>query len=266
MECHSPSSGQQRRPSRQTSSASRLCPRARWLAAISANSLRTIDRVLVAGVVDGDVHEADRPAQGADGGQDLLVNAVLPADFLVVAKQPDVVHRGGDAADRVGQAQALHAVGGVFVAQRGQQGPQLLAVDVVDAVVGVQPQDPVAGGVPQRLVARRREVVAPGEVHELHLDAEGGGNLPGAVGRAGVHHDDLVDEVDGRAQAVAQVGFLILDNRGQALAAAAAAGEQHRHVQRRPPRDQLRHHAGRQPRRPGQAVAGGAGNTPLGLE
>jgi hypothetical protein len=51
-------------------------------------------RVLVAGVVDGDGAEADGGPGPAQGGQDLLVDAVLPKQPEQVAELPQVLDDG----------------------------------------------------------------------------------------------------------------------------------------------------------------------------
>ena len=74
----------------------------------------------------------------------------------------------------VGQAEALHrrrrrSSSG----SPANSGLQPVAVVLVEAVVGVEPEDPVAGGVPQALVAGGGEVVHPGEVEDLRAEASG---------------------------------------------------------------------------------------------
>ena len=92
--------------------------------------------------------------------------------------------------DRLGQ---VIVVGGVLVFQPGEQAAEPLAVLGVEAVVGVEPEDPLARGVTQRLVAGGGEIIDPGEVEDLGAEARGDG--PGAVGRAGVDDDHFVDEI-----------------------------------------------------------------------
>ena len=81
-------------------------------------------RVLVAGVLDGHVRRRTHGRRpGGQGRQDLLVNAVRPAQLRLVAEQPDVVHDRGGAVAGVGQAQALHRVGSVVILQAGEERP-----------------------------------------------------------------------------------------------------------------------------------------------
>jgi hypothetical protein len=101
----------------------------------------------------------------------------------------------------------------VFVAEGGEQRPQPLAVGVVEALVGVEPEDPVTGGVAQAGVAGGGEVVAPGEVEEA--GAEAGGHLAGVVSRAGVHDDDFLDEVGGAGQRGGQAGGFVADDQAE---------------------------------------------------
>src|SRR5260370_27817216 len=69
---------------------------------------------------------------------------------------------------------------------------------------------------PDALIARGREVVAPGEIE--NLGAEAGRNFFRAVGRTGIDDDDLVDKVRGRLQATRQLLFLIPDHQAKRYA------------------------------------------------
>src|SRR5262249_59523256 len=89
-----------------------------------------------------------------------------------------------------------------------EQGAESLVVGLVEAVVGVQPEDPLAPGMPQALVAGGGEAVHPWEVE--HAGAKLSGDLAGAVGGAGVHHDDFVHQAGSGTQAGPQVVLLIL--------------------------------------------------------
>src|SRR5439155_26831846 len=68
--------------------------------------------ILVAGVLDDHVGEADVGAAAAQGGQDLFVDAAGPADIGAVAEEANVLDEGGHTGI-VGQAEAVEDVGGV---------------------------------------------------------------------------------------------------------------------------------------------------------
>ena len=64
------------------------------------------------------------------------------------------------------------------------------------------------------LVPRGGKIVLPGEVK--NLVGEAGGNLPGAVGRAGVYKNDLVHQVGHTLQTALQHILLVLYDHTQA--------------------------------------------------
>ena len=115
----------------------------------------------------------------------------------------------------VGVAGAADDVGRLVARPRpSSSASQLGPLGRLDHVVGVEPEGVVAGGAGQRRVAGGGEVVDPGEVEDPR--PERAGDLHGAVGRAGVDDDDLVEEPGGRAQAGRQVRLLVADDHRQA--------------------------------------------------
>ena len=91
--------------------------------------------------------------------------------------------------------------------------PQAAAAAGVDRVVRIHPEEPVATRVSQRLVPRRREVVAPGEVEQ-----------PGAIGlddpwrfigRAGVDDHHLINPRPDALQAGADGGRVVADDHAE---------------------------------------------------
>jgi hypothetical protein len=77
----------------------------------------------------------------------------------------------------------------LLIAELIERGFQLAAVGLIEVFVGIEPEDPVAGGVAEGFDPGRGEVIDPGEVEDA--GAQGGGELFGAVGRAGIDNDDL---------------------------------------------------------------------------
>ncbi len=152
-------------------------------------------------------------AQAAQGGQDLLVDAVGPADVGVVAEEAALIDQGGRVAGvEVGGALAQDVTGGL-VAELVEEGFELGAVLIIEGFVGVEPEDPVAGGVAERLIARRGKAVNSGEVEDA--GAQGGGDFLGAVIGAGIDHDHFGDEVGTGAQTGRQGRFAIFDDQAE---------------------------------------------------
>src|SRR6185312_4722877 len=81
-------------------------------------------------------------------------------------------------------------------------------------LVGVQVDEPVAGGGLERDVARLGEVAGPLVVE--HRGAEGLRDLHRGVGRAGVHDDHLVHHAVDRLEAAREHLLLVLDDHRQA--------------------------------------------------
>ncbi len=95
-------------------------------------------------------------------------------------------------------ARKIPDVAGGFITGLVEEGFELGAVVVIEGFIGIEPKDPVAGGVAERLIARRGKAVNPGEVKDA--GAQGGGDFLGAVSGAGIDDNHLDDEVGGGAQ------------------------------------------------------------------
>ena len=78
-------------------------------------------------------------------------------------------------------------------------------------LVRIQHQHPIPRDVLQRRVTRRAEIIAPGK--RMHLRPVLPGDLHRAIGRAGVHDDDLIREPAHRDKALAEKLLLILDDQ-----------------------------------------------------
>src|SRR5208282_1207124 len=96
-------------------------------------------RVLVTEVVDSDIRPPDGAAQALHGGEDLFVDAVLPANLWMPGEKPGAVEHGPHTGARISQADALHDVGADGRTQSIEQGPQLFAVVRAETIVRVQP-------------------------------------------------------------------------------------------------------------------------------
>ena len=83
----------------------------------------------------------------------------------------------------------------------------LFPVDVQQIIVGVQPQNPVAGGQFERFVARCGKIVAPGEM--TYPGTVATGDLHGLVGRPGVYHDEFVGHFSHALQTAAEYSFFV---------------------------------------------------------
>jgi hypothetical protein len=89
-----------------------------------------------------------------------------------------------------GQTRALHDIGCVVQRQTPELGPQAGGVLFIEAVIGVHPEDPVAGSMAQAFITGGGEAIHPGKVNDL--GTETGSDLAGAVAGAGVHNSNLI--------------------------------------------------------------------------
>ncbi len=142
----------------------------------------------------------------------LLVDAAAEAVLGPVAPHPQRHVRDGRpglvAAGVVGldEVEAL-------APRAAEQVAQAAGVRRLHVLVGVEVDDPVAGRGVDRDVARVGERAVPREVHDLR--AERLGDLDGAVGRAGVDDDDLVDDAAQRLEAAGEHLLLVLHDHAQ---------------------------------------------------
>ena len=144
-------------------------------------------------------------------GKNLLVDAAGEKHLRRVAEQT-----GNEAA-------AFVFLAGIHQRQAERDGVGIVHVGLKLRVlrggqflVGVEHQNPVAGGVLQRGVAGGGKIIAPRE--RINFRAEFARDLHRAVGRAGVHHDDLRREAAHGFQALREELFLILDNQANGQA------------------------------------------------
>ncbi len=178
--------------------------------------LLPLGAVVVAGVDDEHVSPGRLAAGAADGRQDLLVDAAVEAQMRQVAEELDVVD---DRHVQVAVGAGAGAVDLHDVAQHGRsgivvgQGAELVAILRADDVVGVHPEDPATASVPQRLVARGREAVAPREVEDARPQPRR--DLGGFVGRAGVHDDHFIDPGPDAVQAGLDGLGVVADDHAQ---------------------------------------------------
>jgi len=106
-----------------------------------------------------------------------------------------------------------HGVGNVLICQACNQPLEAPAVVLVEALVGIEPEDPSALRVAQAFVSGGSKVIHPGKF--INLGAETAGDLFGAVPRAGVDDDYFANEVGNGVQAVGQMVFFIADDHAQ---------------------------------------------------
>ena len=172
---------------------------------------------------DVEIGPGDLAAGRADRRQDLLVNPPVEPQVRPVAEQLDVID---DRHVGIGLA-VLAAARTMDLHDEPQHVRRDLAIDQPaepaaalgrDRVVGVHPEQPVAARVPQRLVARGREIVAPGEMEQPA--AERLDDPRRLVDRAGVDDHHLVDPGPDALQAGRQASG---PSRGRSCRARAAA-------------------------------------------
>ena len=82
---------------------------------------------------------------------------------------------------------------------------------LINHIVGIDPANPIAGGMAEGILAGRREVVTPGKVEDtVGVPARHGF---GSVGRAGVHDHDLVHRTGQTGQAGTQCLLFVFDDQ-----------------------------------------------------
>ena len=157
---------------------------------------------------------------------DLLVDAALEAVLGAIAEDAHRVVRDRGAVLDVAGVVGLGQEEGLAPGAAGERA-QALGVLGHEHLVGVEVHDPVAGGGVEGCVAGRGEVAVPRVVQDARAVALG--DLDGAVGRAGVDDDDLVDRVARGLQAAPDHRLLVLDDhaqaQGQALGRAGGSGD-----------------------------------------
>jgi hypothetical protein len=110
-------------------------------------------------------------------------------------------------------AGALDDVGRLARTEALQERDQLLPLGWLDDVVGVEPEGVIAGGPRQGRIAGRGEVVHPDEVE--HPRPERAGDLGRPIDAAGVHDDDLIEDVAHRFEAPWKVLLLVFHDHRQ---------------------------------------------------
>ena len=105
--------------------------------------------VNVARMPDDQVRPPDGNPGPAQGGHDLLMDAIGPADVVAAGKQPDMIDDGlAAAAVGAGVAGAAHDISRRLVRpQSVEELLELLPLGRIDHIVGVEPEGVIAGGV-----------------------------------------------------------------------------------------------------------------------
>jgi hypothetical protein len=80
--------------------------------------------------------------------------------------------------------------------------------------VGIERQDPVAGGLLHAEVPGQAEIVLPGELKQAR--AEGAGDRRRAIAAASIDNDHIVDQTAHRFEAASEIGLLVPDDHAQA--------------------------------------------------
>ena len=131
-----------------------------------------------------------------DGPQNLLVNPPVEPQLGMVAEELHVIDHGDL---RVAIA-FLPSTGAMHLHHIRQHRRVVLILDELpqtatalgrNRVVGIHPEQPVTGRVPQRFVASGREIIAPGEVKKLAAERLDDSRC--LIDRPGINDDHLVD-------------------------------------------------------------------------
>ena len=102
----------------------------------------------------------------------------------------------------------VHSQAGQYAWPLAQARPAL-----VKAIVGIEPEDPLAGGVLEAFIASRGEVVAP--LEEMDVRREPAGDLDSGVMRARIDDDDFIKQMRNGRQALGQVALFVADNHAE---------------------------------------------------
>src|SRR5262249_28946742 len=109
------------------------------------------------------------PLLGANGRENLLVDSPLEAQARQIAEELHVIDDRHFALAVVPRARAMHldhAAQDVLWHGLLDQLAQLATVLGIGRVVRIEPKNPLAAGKLQRLVPRRRKVIAPAEAKD----------------------------------------------------------------------------------------------------
>ena len=154
---------------------------------------------------DGEVEDL-RSALAAEIHDRLVHGLVDPANVTNVRVAPVEPHQPNALRERLADlAHHFQTIGGgVALADRvadRERGARR------EPLVAVEDQDPVAGGVLERHVARGGEIILPRKLD--HARVVGARHILGLVARAGVDHHDLVDGGARGTQTIAEVALLV---------------------------------------------------------
>jgi hypothetical protein len=114
---------------------------------------------------------------------------------------------------RAGAVDLQHVSQNLIGMLAGGQVAQLPSVGFVDRVIGVHPEEPVALGVAERLVAGGREIIAPGELEEPRPVVPG--DFFCRVERPGIDDDQFVDPGADTGEAGRQRAGRIADDHAE---------------------------------------------------
>lgn len=131
----------------------------------------------------------------------------------MIAKEPGLVEDDSFRTFTVYGRKLFHHEGDVFVLQVTNHGPQSFSIFFIEALVGIKPKNPLAGGVLQAFVAGRGKIIDPGKVE--NASPKTCRHVLGAIRRAGVDDDYLVYQVSRRFQTCGQIALLVLDNHAE---------------------------------------------------
>jgi hypothetical protein len=149
--------------------------------------------VHVARMPNGQVRPSHWRVGPAECGQDLLVNPISPPNILAKREQSDMIDdrvAPGSIPARITCA-AHHESGLVASPQSLKDSLELVPLNRLNHIIGIEPKRIIAGRMRKRLVSRCREVVDPFEVK--HPCPELAGDLLGPVRAARIEDHDLIE-------------------------------------------------------------------------
>ena len=152
--------------------------------------------IFIADVLDGEIAMANLTAIGLQDGFDAFmypfVNGSVEPDARVVAKQAKL-RIGGPVDPRM----EAHGPGDFRLVR--QRIAQLCGIADDETLVGIDIEDPFAGCLIERKIARGGKIVTP--IEAIKRDRKAARSFDGVVARPGINQHDLVDAVGERFKA-----------------------------------------------------------------
>src|SRR6478672_18157 len=137
----------------------------------------------------------------------------MPSDGGIPGEQTRMRYDSLQLIRLVRAAQRVHVEHSRFPVELVEQGGQFKLVVRTETIVGVKPENPVAGRMAQALIAGGGEIIAPNKI--VYLGREAAGHLAGFVAGARIDNHNLVEQLGNRREALRKLMRLVADNHAQ---------------------------------------------------